>query len=70
VRGTHSYMLRRRFVRGNHRFGKGSILTEPKRHRAWRKRHAEVVAKRRRRAKRQEKEEGASAVARVGRRCG
>jgi hypothetical protein len=60
VRGTHTYMLRRRFVRGNHRFGKGSILSEPERHRAWRDRHAEVVAERRRRAEARKKQQEAS----------
>ena len=47
VRGDHTYMLRRRYVRGSHKFGKGSILTESKRHRLWRERHAELAAKKR-----------------------
>ena len=47
VRGAHTYMLRRRYVRGCHKFGKGSILTEPERHRLWRERHAEKEAERR-----------------------
>jgi len=47
VRGAHTYMLRRRFVAGSHKFGKGSILTEPERHRLWRERHAEKEAERR-----------------------
>jgi hypothetical protein len=57
--GTHTYMLHRRYVRGNHQFGKGSILSEPKRHREWRKRHAERVALARRRAKERKKKKGA-----------
>ncbi len=43
-RGAHTYKLNRRFVRGNHKFGKGSILSEPLRHREWRKRHAAIEA--------------------------
>jgi hypothetical protein len=46
-RGAHTYTLRRRYVRGNHKFGRGCILTEPKRHRLWRKEHAEAEAVRR-----------------------
>jgi len=47
VRGAHTYMLRRRYVAGTHKFGKGSVLTESKRHRLWRERHAELAAKKR-----------------------
>ena len=46
-RGRHTYMLRRRFVAGSHKFGRGSVLTESKRHRLWRERHAEKEAERR-----------------------
>jgi hypothetical protein len=46
-RGAHTYMLRRRFVRGNHQFGKGSILSESERHREWREAHARFEAGRR-----------------------
>ena len=47
VRGAHTYMLRRRYVHGSHKFGKRSILTESKRHRLWREAHAERAAERR-----------------------
>ena len=47
-RAAHAYMLRRRYVRGNHKFGHGSILSESHRHRQWREEHAR--AERRRRA--------------------
>jgi hypothetical protein len=47
--GAHTYRLNRRCVRGNHKFGKGSILSEPERHRNWRKAHADNEAKSRRR---------------------
>jgi len=50
-RGSVTYMLNRRFVRGSHKFGKGSILSESERHRAWRKLHAKTAAKARRSAK-------------------
>lgn len=50
-RGAHTYMLYRRYVRGNHKFGKGSILSEPDRHREWRKRHADNEAEFKRRCK-------------------
>ena len=46
-RGHHTYMLRKRYVRGCHKFGAGSILSEPKRHRLWRKQHAQKTAARR-----------------------
>jgi hypothetical protein len=46
-RGRHTYMLRRRYVAGTHKFGKGTILTESDRHRLWRKRHAQKEAERR-----------------------
>ena len=46
-RGAHTYALRRHLVRGNHKFGRGSILTEPKRHRLWREAHRERTATRR-----------------------
>jgi len=46
-RGGHTYMLRRRFVRGNHKFGKGSVLSESKRHRLWRENHAKTEGRRR-----------------------
>jgi hypothetical protein len=55
-RGSHTYMLNRRYVRGNHRFGNGSILSEPERHRAWRKRHAKMVTAARRRARKGKKQ--------------
>jgi hypothetical protein len=48
-RGAHTYQLYRRYVRGNHKFGVGSILSEPPRHRKWRKRHADNEAESRRR---------------------
>lgn len=41
--GKHTYMLRRRYVAGIHKFGKGSVLSESKRHREWRKRNAKRV---------------------------
>ena len=50
-RGAHTYMLYRRYVRGNHKFGKGSILSEPERHREWRKRHTDNEAEFKRRSK-------------------
>jgi hypothetical protein len=50
-RGTHTYMLNRRYVRGSHRFGVGSILSEPERHRKWRESHADNEAESRRRKK-------------------
>jgi hypothetical protein len=40
-RGKHTYQLRRRYVRGNHKFGKGSILSESERHESWREACAE-----------------------------
>jgi hypothetical protein len=43
-------MLRRRYVAGNHKFGVGSILSEPERHRDWRKRHAKTEVENRRRS--------------------
>lgn len=46
-RGAHTYTLRRHLVRGNHKFGRGSVLTEPKRHRLWRQAHRERTALRR-----------------------
>lgn len=49
--GAHTYMLYRRYVRGNHKFGDGSILSEPKRHRKWRKEHADNEADSRRRSR-------------------
>ncbi len=49
--GAHTYMLYRRYVRGNHKFGKGSILSESKRHWEWRKRHADIEAEFKRRSK-------------------
>jgi len=45
--GAHTYTLRRHYVRGNHKFGRGSILTEPERHRLWRKAHREATQRRR-----------------------
>ena len=47
-RGAHTYMLWKRYVRGNHKFGKGSILSEPERHREWRESHATNEAESRR----------------------
>jgi hypothetical protein len=44
-RGKHTYQLRHRYVRGTHKFGKGSILSESKRHRLWRERCAERARK-------------------------
>jgi hypothetical protein len=44
-RGRHTYKLCRRYVRGNHQFGDGSILSESKRHRLWRKEHAANAAR-------------------------
>lgn len=46
-RGAHTYTLRRHLVRGNHKFRRGSVLTEPKRHRLWRLAHRERTASRR-----------------------
>lgn len=40
-RGKHTYQLRHRYVRGTHKFGQGSILSESKRHRLWREGCAE-----------------------------
>jgi hypothetical protein len=45
--GAHTYMLRRHYVRGNHKFGRDSVLTEPERHRLWRKTHRRRAAARR-----------------------
>ena len=45
--GTHTYTLRRHYVRGSHKFGRGSVLTEPERHRLWRQAHRERAASRR-----------------------
>ncbi|MDB6016339.1 MAG: hypothetical protein JWR19_828 [Pedosphaera sp.] len=50
ILGDHTYMLRRRYVRGNHKFGARSILTECERHRLWRENHAKTEANRRARA--------------------
>jgi len=55
-RGSRTYMLRRRYVGGKHKFAKGSILSEPERHRLWRERHAEMVALARHKAKERKKE--------------
>ncbi len=58
-RGKHTHRLQRNYVRGNHKFGKGSILSESKRHRLWRKANAKRVKvtrqESRREAKRTEK---------------
>ena len=51
-RGMHTYCLRKRYVGGNHRFRKGSILSETERHRFWREEHARRTA-----LKRKEKQE-------------
>jgi len=48
--GRHTYMLRRSFVAGNHKFRKGTVLTEPKRHRLWREAHAARTAAKRKAA--------------------
>jgi len=53
--GSHTYALNRRYVRGNHKFGKGSILSESQRHRDWRTRHAHIVAEARLRDKKWKK---------------
>jgi hypothetical protein len=51
-RGKHTYELRRRYLRGNHKFGKGSILSESSRHRKYRKREeARMREKRKRQAR-------------------
>jgi hypothetical protein len=42
-------------VAGNHKFTRGSVLTEPERHRLWREQHAERTAARRKAA--QERQE-------------
>lgn len=51
IKGHYIYALRRRYVRGNHRFGIGTVLTEPKRHRQWRKNKAKLTAMLRKRTK-------------------
>jgi hypothetical protein len=44
VKGSRAYSLHRRFVRGTHRFGAGTVLTESKRHQHWRKNRAKRIA--------------------------
>ena len=56
--GSHTYMLRRRYVRGRHKFGKGSVLSESERHRLWRTRHAQQVSDRRKGTKAEKNQEG------------
>ena len=51
VAGDHTYMLRKRYVRGTHKFGVRTVLTESRRHRHWRKNHAKRAAMLRRRKK-------------------
>jgi hypothetical protein len=53
--GKHTYRLNRRYVAGNHKFGKGSILSESERHRLWREAHAKTEDKRRARQRRSNK---------------
>jgi hypothetical protein len=50
--GKHTYRLNRSCVSGNHKFGKGSILSESERHHLWREAHAKAEDKRRARQRR------------------
>jgi hypothetical protein len=50
-RGKHTYMLRRRKVWGNHKFGRGSILAESERHEVYRKREEKRMKEKRQRSK-------------------
>jgi hypothetical protein len=59
--GAHTYKLNRRYVRGSHKFGVGSILSEPERHRLWRQHHAKTEGGRRAKQRRAHKHSGRKA---------